>query len=219
MEPQNIRTFTVHYPFVGPIVWISSVQYFVVQLVVAMAWTLPYSLTRNVISDLGNTACGTFAGRMVCSPLQSLMNASFIMLGITMMVGSILIYQEFTRSKGSLVGFSFMALAGLGTVVVGLFPENTVSALHVLGASLPFLVGNVGLVVLGLTLDIPRLLKIYTSASGIITLSALMLFVLHVYLGLGEGGMERLVAYPQTIWFIVFGVYISRNHFRTPTKG
>jgi hypothetical protein len=29
------------------------------------------------------------------------------------------------------------------------------------------------------------------------------------YLGLGEGGMERIVAYPQTLWLIFFGTYLS----------
>ena len=32
-------------------------------------------------------------------------------------------------------------------------------------------------------------------------------------LGLGFGGMERLVSYPQTLWLIVFGTYITRSHY------
>ncbi len=61
-----IKTFTDRYPFVGPLIWMLSIQYYIIQVVVAMAWTSPYSLLRNTISDLGNTACGSYGGRFVC---------------------------------------------------------------------------------------------------------------------------------------------------------
>ncbi len=145
-----IQTFNDRYPLVGPAFWISSVQYFITQIVVAHAWTNHYSLSRNTISDLGNTVCGVYSGRFVCSPLHSWMNASFV--------------------------------------------------------------------VLGLALDIPRAFRYYTILSGLIALIALLLFYTHTYLGLGQGGMERLTAHPQTIWLIVFGIYISANHFRRSAK-
>lgn len=213
-----IKTFTDRYPYIGPTMWMLSLQYFLIQVVVARDWLIPFSLAQNTISDLGNIACGAYAGRFVCSPLHSLMNGSFITLGVFMATGSLLIYQEFKRDTATLVGFSFMAIAGIGTLLVGLFPENTVSALHILGAFLPFFVGNLGLVILGRVLDLPRWLRIYTMASGVISLVALALFVTHTYLGLGIGGMERLTAYPQTVWLIVFGVYISRNHLLKRSK-
>lgn len=112
------------FPLVGPIFWMVSIQYYVIQLVVARAWTTHFSLTSNLISDLGNTACGQYSGRFVCSPEHALMNASFLTLGLTMIVGSVLIYHEFRESRGTAVGFGFMALAGAGTLLVGLFPEN-----------------------------------------------------------------------------------------------
>lgn len=210
---KRIKTFTDRYPFVGPIMWMLSIQYFVVQIVVARAFLVQYSLANNTISDLGNTDCSLYSGRYVCSPLHSLMNASFITLGLFMMLGSLLIYQEFRETRQSLVGFSFMFLAGLGTLLVGLFPENTISDLHTFGAFLPFFVGNVGITILGAALQIPRSLRIYSLATGVISLIALIFFFIDHYLGLGIGGMERIVAYPQTVWLIVFGIYISNNHY------
>ncbi len=211
---ENINTFSNRYPLIGPTMWTLSLQYYLTQIMVAHAWPIPYSALQNTISDLGNTACGMYAGRFVCSPLHDYMNASFIALGLFMMAGSLLIYQEFRETKGSLVGFSLMALAGFGTILVGVFPENTISSLHALGAFLPFLFGNIALLILGLTLDIPRWLRIYTLASGVVALTGFVLFSTHNYLGLGIGGMERITAYPQTMWLTVFGLYISRNHFR-----
>ncbi|HSX44852.1 MAG TPA: DUF998 domain-containing protein [Candidatus Saccharimonadales bacterium] len=215
MKPSAlINTFTDRYPLIGPMVWAISIQYYIVQVIVARAWQMVYSLSQNTISDLGNTVCGPYANRFVCSPQHNLMNASFITLGITMAAGATLIYQEFKTSRASLVGFSFMAIAGFGTSLVGLFPENTVTGLHVLGAALPFFIGNLGMVILGVVLDVPKSLRYYTIASGAISLLALGFFVTHNYLGLGQGGLERVVAYPQTMWLIVFGVYISSNHLR-----
>jgi hypothetical membrane protein len=211
LNSQRMRVFVDKYPLVGPALWILSVQYFVIQLIVANHWRVPYSLLNNTISDLGNTACAIYGGRDVCSPLNPLMNASFVILGLTMFEGAMLIYQEFRKNTGSAMGFTFMALAGLGTILVGIFPENTISPLHFLGAMLPFLIGNIGMIILGLSLKLPKWLRVYSVTSGIISLVALGFFITHSYLGLGIGGMERIVAYPQTIWLIVFGIYISKS--------
>jgi hypothetical membrane protein len=207
-----IKTFTDRYPLIGPVVWVSSVQYFVIQMIAGQTYKTAYSLRFNTISDLGNTMCGTYSGRYVCSPLHNLMNASFIVLGVTMTSGALLIYQEFRRDTMTLIGFSFMALAGFGTLIVGLFPENTVTFLHTSGASLPFVLGNTALIILGVSLAIPKLLRCYTLLSGIVALTALVFFYTQHYLGIGIGGMERFVAYPQTLWLIVFGLYISSSH-------
>ncbi len=215
IHSKRIKTFTDRFPLVGPIFWMVSLQFFIVQFFVAQQWIWGYSLLANTISDLGVTTCNDYNSRYVCSPLHALMNASFIVLGCTMVIGSVLIYHEFRRNRGTALGFGLMALAGLGTVLVGLFPENTNSALHIFGAALPFALGNVALIVFGLVLDMPRLFRVYTILSGAVALVALWLFVSQHYFGLGEGGMERLVAHPQTIWLILFGIYMTRNHYRT----
>jgi hypothetical membrane protein len=216
MKPlsKKIQTFHENYPLVGPSVWIASIQYFVVMAVAAMYWPVRYSAISNTISDLGNTACGIYGARYVCSPLYSWMNLSFIILGITMAIGSTLIYQEFNKTRASWIGFSLMALAGAGTILVGAFPENITSSLHTLGAILALGGGNVALLVLGYSLDLPPKMRIYTILSGLISLSAFLLFISQYYLGIGIGGMERLAGNLQTLWLIVFGVYISRDHFR-----
>lgn len=211
---RKVIIFRNRYPLLGPIFWLLSLQYFLVQGVVAEAWAAPFSLAKNAISDLGNTACAPYADRYVCSPLHGLMNSSFVIMGVTIVLGSLLIPEEFRQNKLSRVGFHFMSLAGVGTVLVGLFPENSVSALHFLGAVLPFFFGNVALVIFSFSLGLPPFFRYYTLASGVIALIAFILFVFDRYMGFGLGGMERLVAYPQTIWLIAFGAYISVNHYR-----
>src|ERR1017187_1472407 len=142
-------------PRIGPYLYLSSLQYFVVQLVVSLRWSPAYSLGSDTISDLGNTACGRFNGRYICSPLHTLMNVSFVVLGVTMVAGSVLVWRGLSSARARSLGFAFMGIGGIGVVLVGLFPENSVSALHGIGSALPFLIGNVGVLMLGFSLKLP----------------------------------------------------------------
>jgi len=216
---RTVVIFRNRHPLIGPIFWLLSVQYFLTQFVVAKAWKTPFSLATNAISDLGNTVCGTYGNRYVCSPLHDWMNASFIVLGLTMFLGSYFITSEFRRNTLSRISFRLMALAGFGTILVGFFPENTVSLLHITGAILPFLFGNVALIMFSYALSLPPGFRYYTRISGMIGVAALAFFLMDHYFGLGLGGMERIVAYPQTIWLIAFGWYMSLNHFRQKRDG
>jgi hypothetical protein len=37
--------------------------------------------------------------------------------------------------------------------------------------------------------------------------------------GIGGGALERLAQYPESVWLILFGFYISRNHHRNNVIG
>jgi hypothetical membrane protein len=211
---ERIKVFTDKYPSIGPTVWIVTVQYFITQLLAALAWPIPYSITKNAISDLGNSACGLYADRYVCSPYHSWMNASFIVLGATMIAGSTLIYQEFHKNRTNKTGFGFMALAGLGTILVGLFPENTSAFFHFSGALLAFALGNIALIIFAFSLGLSGAFKKFTIISGLVALLALPFFFAKIYFGFGFGGMERIVAYPQAIWLIAFGFYMTKDRFK-----
>jgi hypothetical membrane protein len=207
------------YPKLGPILYVAGIQYFAAQLLAGLFWLRPYSVSRDTISDLGNTACGTWNGRYVCSPLHGLMNGSFTALGVTMILGSALTFRYFARGRAAATGFVALAVSGLGVVMVGLFPENSVPVLHGLGAAIPFVVGNAALVVLGLWREMPAVLRVYCFLSGIVALLALAAYTSSHYLGLGEGGIERVVAYPQTICLVMIGCYmIVKNPVGTTTR-
>lgn len=55
-------------------------------------------------------------------------------------------------------------------------------------------------------------MRVYMYVSALFSLAALGLFGAHAYLGLGAGTMERLAAYPETVWLLGFGLYVSRSH-------
>jgi hypothetical protein len=77
-----------------------------------------------------------------------------------------------------------------------------------LGAAIPFVAGNIALVVLGLSLEMLAVLRAYAFLSGIVALLGLAAYASGHYLGLGEGGIERVVAYPQTTCLAVIGCYL-----------
>jgi hypothetical membrane protein len=191
---------------VGCALYVAATQYFLSQFVVSLRWSPPYSWANNTISDLGNTRCGPYGSRLVCSPLHALMNASFLALGISMILGSVLLSSYFRKNRVNLLGFAGIISGGIGILLVGFFPENTVRLLHETGATLPFLLGNIGVLLFGYSVDLPKLLRLYSVILGTGALVALGLYVSHVYLGIGQGGMERVVAYPQTVWLITIGV-------------
>jgi hypothetical membrane protein len=185
---------------VGALCWLSSAQFFVAQAWVALAWTTPFSLLLNFISDLGNTECGLSNSEThlyVCSPRHALMNVSFVVLGLTIFVGGVLTHES--RRPGITRQFAraFMVVAGIGGILVGWFPENENLRLHSLGAGAYFLFANVGLVLLGRSAaGGPARAKGLTIALGVIGIAATILFFSGSYFGLGIGGTERLLVYP-----------------------
>jgi hypothetical membrane protein len=136
------------------------------------------------------------------------MNWSFVVLGITMTLGSVLISRYSATGCASRAAFAMMAISGAGVIVVGFFPENTVSALHGLGTAIPFVLGNASLITLALSFRMPAPLRLYTFLSGVVALLGLVAYASGHYMGLGEGGIERVVAYPQTVCLSVIGFYL-----------
>jgi hypothetical membrane protein len=137
------------------------------------------------------------------------MNASFVVLGITMTLGSVLVSRYFANGRASKSGFAAMTISGVGVIIVGFFPENSVSVLHGLGAAIPFVLGNASLIILAFSLKMPALLRLYFFLSGMMALLGLVAYASSHDLGLGEGGIERVVAYPQTVCLIVIGLYLA----------
>jgi hypothetical membrane protein len=175
------------------IIWILAVQFFIAQVVVQSAWTTPFSLKQNFISDLGNTTCAPYppdSSSYVCSPWHAWMNASFILLGLIILSGGALGRSAFPRGWFRAAGLTLLALAGAGIIAVGLFPENENIALHRVGAAGHFVLGNLAMAILGIALTMKNehtvglkqtrkrpALAIYSIVSGVGGLVATALFI------------------------------------------
>jgi hypothetical membrane protein len=201
-------------------IWIFAVQFFIAQAVVQSSWTTPFSLATNYISDLGNTACGPYpagSSSYVCSPWHAVMNASFIVTGVCLLAGALLLRRTLGTGRTNAAGLALVALGGPGFILVGAFPENVNHPPHYLGAALNFVGANAGLLVLGVAslagLGRPGFAArtaAYTAASGMVGLAATVLLVTEHFLGVGVGGIERIAAYPLPLWMIVTGIQLLR---------
>jgi hypothetical membrane protein len=201
----------------GALAWLLAAQFFVAQVAVAAAWTIPFSVKTRFISDLGNTACGPYpnpSSVIVCSPWHAGMNASFIIVGITMAAGAILARSAFTAGWRQSLAVALFVAAGLGVLMVGVYPENVNITIHSIGAGMNFIGGNMALVLFGLSVPSTSSRSQFgwfSIATGIVGLTSTGLFVARHDLGLGPGGIERLAAYTTTTWQIVAGLIVLRQ--------
>jgi hypothetical membrane protein len=190
---------------------------------VLAAWVFrpQYSFVSNAISDLGNTAC-RIPPSGICSPLWGVMDASIALLGVAMMVGSVLIFSEFSFSDerreraAAIAGFACLFLGGLGAILVGAVPENVNTAhLHTVGTAVVIGFGQLAILILGLVLrQIPDWLREFMLVTSLLVLLAGISIAGKHQFGIGGGALERLAQYPESVWLILFGFYISRDHYR-----
>jgi hypothetical membrane protein len=196
----------------GALLLFSSFQWFLVQAAVAPGWRTHYSLTRNFISDLGALHCGRFpsdTGLYVCSPAHSAMNVSFILWGAAWAVGAVLITE-----RNHPTGYVLLALGGIGTILVGVRPEDTVFAIHAFGALLQTVVGGAGMAVIGVrllrrghrTVGVLSMLVFIAAVVGIIATG--LATDTRVFLSIGLGVWERIGVWPQCAWLTAAGIGI-----------
>jgi hypothetical membrane protein len=165
---------------VGACLWLLCFQFFVAEQFARMGWTGHYSMRRDYISDLGALRCPPG-----CSSLHWVMNGSFMLQGFLIFFGAVLLHRLLPR-----VAVILLAIAGLGVLVVGLFPEDTNARLHVQGAAANFLGGNLAIILLA-----KRWRNWITFAASSIGLLATLVLAFHG-MGPDTGTVERLAAYP-----------------------
>ena len=204
---------------VGAACWVLTVVFFVGQAVAQSASTVPYSLYGNTISDLGSTACGPVTFGMyhadVCSPLNAVMNATFVACGLLTAAGALGTWRAWPGRRVAPAGLVLLVLAGAVEVLVGLRPENADFVLHSVGAALALAGGNLGLLLLGIGLRRvrPRVAAL-TMLVGVVGLVGVITFTNAPRFDLGVGLVERLAAYPLVIWLVIAGACLLGAQLR-----
>ncbi len=173
---------------------------FLVSMIIAEAVYPNYNVSANYISDLG------VWGQMSAV----IFNPSIILSGLLTLASAFFIQKAFRKC-----GFSaILALSGIGPLLVGFFPENTilvdgVPVIHSLAAFIAFIFGGLAAVTSYRVTISP--FKYFSVALGTFSILAFILFIATITsgsLGLGAGGMERMIAYPNLLWAICFGGYL-----------
>jgi hypothetical membrane protein len=196
---------------IGAACWTLSIAFFIDQAIAQAATTLPYSLSGNLISDLGITACGPFANGGyhvdVCSPLHGFMDATFVVVGLLQVVGAIATRRAWPLPN-AYAGLVFMALAGVGLAVVGLAPENVNLSLHSNAATAGIDLLNIAMIILGVALvRVNPWLGTVTLLAGIAGIVGAVIFFESLG-GVPVGTAERLAVYPALAMVVVLGVYL-----------
>jgi hypothetical membrane protein len=151
-----------------------------------------YSTSENYISDLG----------VGPTPSRWIFTGAIIIFGLTALVTAALLRL---RPEKSYV-WRFLALSGIGAIGVGAFNMDYTPEVHALFALVAFLFGNLAVICSSRMVRPP--MSYLFILLGLIGLTALALFGGDTFLGLGAGGMERMIFYPAMFWAIGFGAYL-----------
>jgi hypothetical membrane protein len=190
----------------GALLLVFGAVEFIVGMIAVQSQYAGYSLSQNYISDLGGAH----------SPWALGFDASVILLGLCAIFGVLLIWDAFDDRPSRGVGLSFVLIGGIGAVGVGVFPETTPvlnGAMHDIVSDIAFVGAGIGLTVVSFAMvggPHWRLSRPFTLLCGLVTLIAIVLFTTGYYVGLGPGGMERLIVAPILLWAIVEGIHIAR---------
>ena len=172
---------------------------FAIFLTVAEAVYPNYSVSARYISDLG---VGTAAA--------PIFNASIILLGLAVLATAWFVFRAF---KDRILTIA-VVLAGIGAIGVGVFTEDF-GGIHSIVSLITFVFAALSAILAFRILRPP--LSYLSILLGAASLVALGLYVSNTYLGLGPGGMERMIVWPVLVWALAFGGYLL-SHSPKPAE-
>lgn len=160
-----------------------------------------YTTHDNEISDLGATRP---PDSVVLQPSANIFNATMLASGQLLLAAAALQIRS-TRRRAYIA----LMVTGIAVTGVGIFPGNR-EPWHPLFALLTFTSGGTAAILVGLTFD--GLMRYVSVVLGAITLGVLAFAIVGaetvIFREMGDGGIERWVAYPTTLWFVVAGGYL-----------
>ena len=187
-----------------------------------------YSYATNYISDLGVPEVSTFEGRTIDSPLSAVMNFAFIAQGLLLMAGVILTVRAAGLRGAGRGWIVAVAIAhGIGMLLVGIFHGSEVNIangfiiLHVLGATVAIITGNVVAILAGLQsrrVGAPSWYRRVSVTLGIIGLISLVMLVIvktTTFPALPEPVWERGAVYTITAWELMSGLALFASMRRS----
>jgi hypothetical protein len=199
----------------GAVLAAGAVIFLLAEFVAAAAWTdPPYSYTFHFISNLGVHGPSELFGQYMYSPLAGVMNAGFMLFGITVFTGAALLGGPRGRRRWALL--TPAALLAAGGVLLGLFPgsaeamDSGTGGFHGVGALAAFVGGNALVIQLG---RLHRSVGLSPAsgralvAAGVIGLLSMVVYFADVVSGANVlvGLVERAAVYPFLIALIATG--------------
>jgi len=165
-----------------------------------------YTTHDNEISDLGATRP---PDSIILQPSATIFNTTMMVSGVAIIAGAWLTY----RGHGSRRALISVGLLGIGALGVGVFPGNN-PGFHPLFALLTFVSGGIAAILVAPLLAGP--FRYVSIGLGVAALASLGLGIFgtgtKVFEELGDGGVERWVAYPIILWLVAYGGYLAGRY-------
>ncbi len=187
------------------ILFFGAVTQFVLSIIIAEALYPGYSVSNNYISDLG------------VGPSAIVFNSSVFLLGLLLLTGTYLQRQNSSFKTLNIL----LLLMAVGSMGVGIFTKDYTFA-HGAVSSAAFFFAGLSAIASSKVLTKP--FSHISIVLGAMTLTALILFSAGIiasgsltstnaynssfYLGLGPGGMERMIVYPSLMWLAAFAGHL-----------
>jgi hypothetical membrane protein len=185
----------------GTLFLVAATQ-FVLCLTIAEAMYPGYSVSNNYVSDLG------------VGPSSMVFNSSVFLLGLLTLAATYFL-RHLSNFKTLNILLLLMAIGAMG---VGVFTKDF-RTIHGAVSSAAFFFAGLSAIASFKVLKKP--FSLISVILGAMTLGALVLFSIGMiasgsltsddaldssfYLGLGPGGMERMIVYPTLMWLAAFG--------------
>jgi hypothetical membrane protein len=179
-----------------------AVQFLLVNTVAESLYA-NYSVKNQALSELG------------VGQVAVLWNTSLFVIGIAVIIGGFFAY----RSLGRRLTLALSLVLGIGCVGAALFPLDSAIGIHGLFALFAFAGGGL-LALTSYRAVSSKEMKFFSIILGAFSVSALVLHAFEINLGLGGGGMERMIVFPLIIWLSAFGGYLlhTRNEYQMEIK-
>jgi len=176
----------------GAVAFLLRPTYIATEFITGAATSGGYSFVSDSISKLGEVGCT----EAYCSPRHVVMNGSFMVYGVLMASGALLL----AKPLGPWVT-GLLVVSGVSSYATGLAPLDQGAMLHTIAATPLFIAQPLALLLIGHRLreDRPRLARALL-ATGLVTVAAAVGFILS-----GDqraaGALERLA-----LWPVLFGL-------------
>lgn len=205
---------------VGAVMVAVQPLYILTELLTAATVKAPYSLPANTISDLGATTCVSveypFGLVPVCSPWHLLINSSFVVFGLLLAVGVLLLRGWLPSGAAATASVGLWVVAGLSSIATGLVPLDQNLELHA-EVSLPvFLAQPLAVLITAMALRAHVGLARSGLAVGLVSLAAALAYLGAPAISDFGGLLERLALWPGYLWLPALAVAVVRR--RPPHK-
>jgi len=191
---------------VAGVLFFVAVTQFIIGLTIAEALYPSYSVSDNYVSDLGT------------GPSSIVFNSSVFLLGLLLVIGTYFLRHISDLKTVNRLLF-LMAICAMG---VGVFTKDFTVA-HGAVSSMAFLFSGLSAIasakvlkkpfsLIGIVLGAVTLGALGLFSSGLITSGSLTsnnAYDSNFYLGLGPGGMERMIVYPALMWLAGFSGHLA----------